>query len=118
MIKIESLSPTAIVTVEGYRILEGQLITREEYATIVVEAGSVTVSIDEKELVTINAVDKLPPGPEASTDPTTLSDDMDFLYKVVEPEITTVESETIAAEPEVKVKPRAKSVSAKTTKTA
>lgn len=110
MIKIESLSPTAIATVEGYRILEGQLITHEEYATLVVETGSVTVSIDEKELVTINAKDKLPPDPEASTDPITLSDELDNMNKILE-------SETTPMEPEIKTQPKAKPVSAKTTKT-
>lgn len=114
MIKIEILSPTAIATVEGYRVLEGQLITHEEYATLVVEVGSVTVSIDEKELVTIDAVPTEPltitppinPGP-------TLSDELDILNKVLEPELEP-KAETKV---EPKVEPKAKSVSAKTTKT-
>jgi hypothetical protein len=68
MIKVEKLTSTSIALVDGRRILEGQLITHEEFKTLVVEVGEVTLSIDEKELVTIKAPADLVPEPEVNVD--------------------------------------------------
>lgn len=54
MIKIESIAEDTVVTINGgVSIYVGQLISHEEYATLNVEKGSIVVSIDEKEVITV-----------------------------------------------------------------
>lgn len=61
MVKIEKLNDS-IVTINGFeRVMEGQLITRADLETLNVEKGFVTYSIDEKEIITIEAAPVNPP---------------------------------------------------------
>ena len=55
MIKIESIKENTTATINnGIPVYTGQLISHEEYSTLKVSGGSVVVSIDELEIVTIN----------------------------------------------------------------
>lgn len=54
MIKVESIAKDTVVTInDGVSIYVGQLISHEDYATLNVEEGSIVVSIDEKEVITV-----------------------------------------------------------------
>ena len=54
MIKVESIAKDTVVTInDGVSIYVGQLISHEDYATLNVEKGSIVVSIDEKEVITV-----------------------------------------------------------------
>ncbi len=99
MIKVEKLSSTNIALVGGRRLLEGQLITHEEFKTLKVEVGEVTLSIDEKELITIKA----PNAPVPESKPEVKVDQ----EPMIEPKV----------EPEVKEAPKVKKVVAKVAKT-
>lgn len=55
MIKIESIKENTTATINnGIPVYTGQLISHEEYSTLKVSGGSLVVSIDELEIVTIN----------------------------------------------------------------
>ena len=59
MIKIESIKENTTATINnGIPVYTGQLISHEEYSTLKVSGGSVVVSIDELEIVTINDDEK------------------------------------------------------------
>ena len=64
MVKIEQLSPGAVVSFERdgnrQRAFLHQLLTREELNTLVVERGSVTYSIDESEVLSASAPEPVP----------------------------------------------------------
>lgn len=56
MIKVESIAKDTVVTInDGVSIYVGQLISHEDYATLNVEKGSIVVSIDEKEVITVHS---------------------------------------------------------------
>lgn len=55
MIKIESIKENTLATINnGIPVYTGQLISHEEYSTLKVSGGSLVVSVDELEIVTIN----------------------------------------------------------------
>ena len=59
MIKIESIKENTTATINnGIPVYTGQLISHEEYSTLKVSGGSVVVSIDELDIVTINDDEK------------------------------------------------------------
>ena len=58
MIKVEKISKDGIIEVNDTQVFEGQLLTYAEYNVICVVSGSVELSIDEKELVTLTAKNK------------------------------------------------------------
>lgn len=56
MIKVEKLQDNCIAIINGnQRLLEGQLITREELETLDVQEGTIIYSVDEKELRAVPA---------------------------------------------------------------
>lgn len=75
MIKIEKLDAAkAVFTRNGveHMVFLNALLTRDEYATLRVTQGSVVVSIDEQEIVTISAQQPAPapaPQPVAEAEP-------------------------------------------------
>ena len=73
MIKIEKLDAAkAVFTRNGveHTVFLNALITRDEYATLRVTQGTVVVSIDEQEIVTISAQQPAPaPQPVAEAEP-------------------------------------------------
>lgn len=55
MIKIEKIFEGGKAEVGSDAVFEGQLLTHDDFARIKVTSGSILVSIDEKDLVTLNA---------------------------------------------------------------
>lgn len=55
MVKIEKLTDDAVVTLDERSISLYQLITSDEFKRLKVQHGEVTVSVDENEIVIINA---------------------------------------------------------------
>lgn len=53
MIKIESIAKDTVVTINGVSVYAGQLISHADFAILNVEKGSIVVSIDEKEVITV-----------------------------------------------------------------
>lgn len=86
MVKIEKLSQTCIATINGSMIAVGQLYTLIEFRSMVVQSGSVTVSIDEKEIVTVDAITLPEP------DKPTLVDELENMDKILGVESKNTES--------------------------
>lgn len=59
MIKIEKIFENGKAQVGSDEVFEGQLLTHDDYARIKVTSGAILVSIDEKDLVTLNAEELL-----------------------------------------------------------
>lgn len=83
MVKIEKLSETCIAKINNNMISEGQLFTSDEFNSMKVESGSVTVSIDEKDLITVDAIQLPDPDPNPDTVILTLSEELENMDKVL-----------------------------------
>jgi hypothetical protein len=68
MIKVEKLSPDALVYVNGLQVFRHQLFSHMDWQTVEVVQGNVTYSIDENEVRTMYAkVEDTSPPPVATT---------------------------------------------------
>ena len=83
MIKVEKLSPDALVYVNGLQVFRHQLFSHMDWQTVEVVQGNVTYSIDENEVRTMYAkVEDTSPPPVATTNNITCFGLEDKIYIV------------------------------------